>query len=127
MANFEFRDKTLLFTYGNKEYHFDRSAIYDVYFSHKRTWFKIQYFLIIVLTFLVVTFYWKHLMNIHITVTVTLAYIYLIISSWQSKETIEHYLIILKQDSKVKIKIEPGHRPLIFKEIADVKNWLVEN
>jgi len=128
MANFEYIDhKTLLFTYGKKEYHFDRSSIYDVYIAHKRTWFKLQHFLLVLLTLTVIAICYTHLINTHITVTAALAYIYLIISSRQNKERIKHYLVILKQDSKVKIKIEPAHRPVIFKEIAEVKNWLIEN
>lgn len=128
MANFEFLDhKTLLFTYGKKEYHFDRSSIYDVYIAHKRSYFKLQHFLLVLLTMIVIATCYTHLINTHITITAALAYIYLIISSRQNKDTIEHYLVILKQDSKVKIKIEPSHRPVIFKEIAEVKNWLIEN
>lgn len=128
MSNFEVIDhRTILFTYGKKSYKFDRSSIFDIYIDHKRKWFKFEYFLLFLLTLAVAAIYWTHLINTHITVTATMAYIYLIISSWQNKETIEHYLIILQQDSKVKIKIEPGHRSLLFKELTGVKNWLIEN
>lgn len=128
MANFEYIDhKTLLFTYGKKKYHFERSSIYDVYIAHKRSWFNLQHFLLVLLTLTVIAIYCAQLINTHITVTAALAYIYLIASSRKNKERIDHYLIILKQDSKVKIKIEPAHRPMIFKELIEVKNWLIEN